>query len=105
MHRLWTFPHSVAYRSRRLLVTTVTLDRAMAADASMGESRPSAATGTPAKDAIPENRLHFFARSGGFGAAQQALAKFQEAVEHFLAASGFQIAPQSIAELFESARL
>src|ERR1035441_21435 len=53
---------------------------------------------TPAKDAIPENRLHFFARSGGFGAAQQA-------VEHFLAASGFQIAPQGIAELFERAGL
>ncbi len=35
------------YFSRRLLVTTVTLERAMAADASIGESRPSAATGIP----------------------------------------------------------
>ena len=35
------------YFSRRLLVTTVTLESAMAAAASMGESRPSAATGIP----------------------------------------------------------
>ena len=34
-------------RSRKLLVTTVTLESAMAADASIGESRPSAATGMP----------------------------------------------------------
>src|ERR1035438_4907723 len=60
---------------------------------------------TPSKDAIPENGLHFFARSGGFGAAQQELAKFQQAVEHFLAAAGFAIAPQGIAELFEGAGL
>ncbi len=35
------------YFNRRLLVTTVTLESAMAAAASMGESRPSAATGIP----------------------------------------------------------
>ena len=40
-------PSRLAYRRRRLLVTTVTLERAMAPDASMGESRPSAATGMP----------------------------------------------------------
>jgi hypothetical protein len=35
------------YFSRRLFVTTVTLDSAIAADATMGESNPSAATGIP----------------------------------------------------------
>ena len=35
------------YFNRKLLVTTVTLESAMAADASIGESRPSAATGMP----------------------------------------------------------
>jgi hypothetical protein len=35
------------YFKRKLLVTTVTLESAMAAEASMGESRPSAATGMP----------------------------------------------------------
>ena len=35
------------YRSRRLLLTTVTLERAMAADATIGESRPKAAIGIP----------------------------------------------------------
>jgi hypothetical protein len=35
------------YFNRRLLVTTVTLESAMAADASIGESSPSAATGIP----------------------------------------------------------
>ena len=35
------------YFNRKLLVTTVTLDSAMAAEASMGESSPSAATGMP----------------------------------------------------------
>ena len=35
------------YFSRKLLVTTVTLESAMAADAIMGESRPSAAMGIP----------------------------------------------------------
>lgn len=38
---------AVTYRKRRLLVTTVTLESAMAAEASIGESRPSAATGMP----------------------------------------------------------
>ena len=36
-----------AYFNRKLFVTTVTLESAMAADASIGESRPSAATGMP----------------------------------------------------------
>jgi len=41
-------PHQAAtYFNRKLLVTTVTLDSAMAADASMGESSPRAATGIP----------------------------------------------------------
>jgi hypothetical protein len=35
------------YRRRKLLLTTVTLEAAMAADASMGDSSPSAATGMP----------------------------------------------------------
>jgi hypothetical protein len=35
------------YFSRKLLVTTVTLESAMAADASIGESSPIAATGMP----------------------------------------------------------
>ena len=35
------------HRNRRLFVTTVTLDAAMAAEASMGDSSPSAATGMP----------------------------------------------------------
>jgi len=35
------------HRSRKLLVTTVTLDAAMAAEATMGDSRPRAATGMP----------------------------------------------------------
>ena len=35
------------YFKRRLLVTTVTLESAIAADASIGESRPRAATGIP----------------------------------------------------------
>ena len=60
---------------------------------------------TPPKDAVPEDRLYFGALPGGFGAAQEALAKFQQAVEHFLAASGFLVAPQGIAELFEGAAL
>jgi len=38
---------TVRYRSRRLLVTTVTLESAMAAEATMGESRPNAAMGIP----------------------------------------------------------
>ena len=35
------------YFNRKLLVTTVTLDSAIAAEASIGESSPSAATGIP----------------------------------------------------------
>ena len=35
------------YLNRKLFVTTVTLESAMAADASIGESSPSAATGIP----------------------------------------------------------
>lgn len=41
------FRAGIFYFSRKLLVTTVTLESAMAADASTGESRPSAATGIP----------------------------------------------------------
>jgi len=37
----------LSYRSRKLFVTTVTLDSAIAADATIGESSPSAATGIP----------------------------------------------------------
>ena len=37
----------LSYFNRKLFVTTVTLESAMAADASMGESSPSAATGMP----------------------------------------------------------
>ena len=40
-------PGSDLYFNRKLLVTTVTLDSAIAADASIGESSPSAATGMP----------------------------------------------------------
>ena len=42
-----SLPTDATYFNRKLLVTTVTLESAMAADASMGESRPSAATGMP----------------------------------------------------------
>jgi hypothetical protein len=35
------------YFSRRLFVTTVTLDSAIAAEATMGESKPKAAIGIP----------------------------------------------------------
>lgn len=38
---------ATGYRSRRLLLTTVKLESAMAPEASIGESRPRAATGTP----------------------------------------------------------
>ena len=38
---------SASYFNRKLLVTTVTLESAIAADASIGESSPSAATGMP----------------------------------------------------------
>ena len=35
------------YLSRRLLVTTVTLDAAIAADATIGDNNPNAAIGIP----------------------------------------------------------
>ena len=41
------FTLAMGYRSWRLLLTTVKLERAMAAEASIGESRPRAATGMP----------------------------------------------------------
>jgi hypothetical protein len=51
----------VSYSSRRLFVTTVTLDAAIAADAMIGESSPSAAKGIPttlyAKASVEGNRL------------------------------------------------
>src|ERR1035441_7782137 len=40
---------SCPYFKRKLLCTAVTLESAMAAEASMGESRPSAATGMPTR--------------------------------------------------------
>ena len=45
-HYRWILAGNL-HRSRKLFVTTVTLDAAMAAEASMGDSRPSAATGMP----------------------------------------------------------
>ena len=39
--------HGPRYFRRKLLVTTVTLESAMAADASIGERSPNAATGIP----------------------------------------------------------
>ena len=37
----------MSYLSRKLLLTTVTLEAAIAADAIIGDSNPSAATGIP----------------------------------------------------------
>jgi hypothetical protein len=42
-----TEDYRTARRTRRLLLTTVTLESAMAAEASMGDSNPNAATGIP----------------------------------------------------------